>query len=452
MRYFWQIVFLLSFCLGCQNALAEIDSSTQLGRSIYEHGLGRDGREIAAKLHGSVSLTGAVVACSGCHGKDGRGGGEAFIRASDIRWVNLNQPFPARRSGTAEASYDRSTFKKALHAGMSASGRKLDPAMPRFDLADDEIDALIAYLDQIDRKPDNASARPIILGLLPAPGENPLTDALDAKLRNCAPVESGTPVTAIQLLYFDSPDAAIAQLNDQLRADVPVIILAPYLIGWEDRYVEAMRSSHAKTILPFTFLDRSDHSNWHFPFPGIEAQILALLKSIQADGYHQFRVAYDPEDALSSNLYTFANAIALKQGMSLAANAPDAQHAQSTLPLLWLKPVAKNPSETKMEAQPLMLAPVLFFSPNHVELQAAEWRVAYSYQPRSSDGAWRTPVNIWTQAACGFLSQVGLGKIDWNELPEVFSWEEQAYLYKRPSLDLLSGQVIIEKIKTSNLH
>lgn len=451
MWYFGRAALVLSLALGFSSVFAEVDHSLQLGRSIYEQGIGRDIREIAAKLHGSVSLTGAAIACAGCHGKDGRGSGEAFIRAPDIRWENLNQPFPARRAGMAEASYDRFAFKQALRAGISSSGRRLDPAMPRFDLADDEIDALIAYLDQVGRKTDKASSRPNILGLLPAPGKNPLTDALDAKLKNCPATESGAPVAAINMLYFDSPDAAIAQLKEQLKENVQAIILAPYLIGWEDRYADALRSLPSKTVLPFTFLNRLDESDWHFSFPGIEAQILALLKSLRADGYRQLRIAYEPQDPFSSGLYTFASEIAFKQGISLASFTHEERPPQSQLPLLWLKPVVKNPTEIRAKSQSLMLAPVIFFSPDPVELQTAEWRVAYPYQPKSvTGGAWRTPVNVWAQAACRFLSQVGSGEIDLNELPEVFSWEEQTYLYKTSNLDLLSEQVSIERIVTSS--
>ncbi len=449
MRYFGCTAVVLNLALGFSLAFAEVEHSVSLGRLIYEQGVGRDAREIAAKLHGSVSMTGAAVACAGCHGKDGRGGGEAFIRAPDIRWGNLNQPFPARRAGTAEASYDRSTFKKALLAGVSAAGRKLDPVMPRFELADDEIDALIAYLSKIDTLLNDKQEWPVIFGLLPTPGKNLLTEALDTKLKNCPAAESGSPVATINMLYFDSPDAAIAQLKEQLRENMQAIILAPYLIGWEDRYVDTMRDLKVKTVLPFTFLNQISgvgEVDWNFPFPGLEAQILALLKSMQANGHHHLHIAYDPKDLLSSRLNVFTTEVAVKRGITLVEDQLEESIDSTRYVILWLKKIPKDLSVVELDVQPMMLAPVLFFSQDLITtLQATEWRVAYPYRPKSEDNStWRAPVNAWAQAACSFLAQTGAEKIKLTMLPEVLLWETNAHLYQKPSLDELSEQVIVE--------
>ena len=139
MAWLFRSILLLLFLFSnyASGGLEKVDVG--LGRSIYEDGVGRGGREIVAMLHGGVVLKGGAVACAGCHGVDGRGSGEAFVRAPDIRWFSLSKPYSARRAGTAGTPYDSTSFASALRSGRTARGKPLDPAMPRFDLADDEI-------------------------------------------------------------------------------------------------------------------------------------------------------------------------------------------------------------------------------------------------------------------------------------------------------------------------
>lgn len=446
MHCLFRLFLLLGCCWVGFPVFAQPADPGGVGRSIYEKGIGRDGREIVATVHGSVTLKGNAIACGGCHGENARGGGEAFVQAPDIRWLNLSKTYSARRSGSTGNSYNQSSFSAALRSGIAASGKKLDPVMPRFDLADDEIKGLIAYLGEIDAKYEHTPPRLSILGLLPKPGRNALADALAFKLKNCPASEKGDPVSAIDIVYFDSPDDAMAQLGARIRESGATVVLAPYIAGWEDRYARGVRSGNVQTILPFTFLDRIDSAQWYYTFPGVEAQILALIKSIRADGHTRLHIQYEPGDPLSARLHAFAREMAQSYGLDALPEF------LAGIPSLWLKSVDSNRKNELTSVPGLNLAPAMFFASIQFAAESmdnsarATWRVAYPYKPQSNTGGiWRTPVTAWAQAACAFLAQVGGGIIDPGNLPGVLQWEEGGYLLKDQSLDQLADQVSIDR-------
>ncbi|MGV8711478.1 MAG: c-type cytochrome [Nitrosomonas sp.] len=430
----------------------EAAAETNLGRSIYEKGIGRDGRDISAVVHGSVRLNGAAIACGGCHGKQGRGGGEAFIQAPDVRWLSLSKHYPARRIGSAEVSYDDASFTRALRTGLTAAGRTLDPAMPRFDLADDEIRSLIAYLEIVDDAEDANQTQPVILGLLPTPGQHPLTDALDAKLRNCAVSRNGTLIAAIDMIYFDTPKDAIAKLNDRLSAFPASVILAPFLAGWEQAYHQAIRHTDAMTVLPFSLRDPFEEHQWQFPFPGLESQIMALLKSAQTSEYRHVQLRYDPDNSLSKQLASIAREMIFSLNLSLLPERNEKMPETEDLATLWLKLVNPRQLDRSSSGDELMLVPAIFFKPDRTnageqKIYNGEWRIAYSYPPRQNKkGAWRTPVEVWGEAACEFLALAARQPVSRANLPEVLQLRDGLTVQLSIAPEKLADKVFIDKI------
>ncbi|GKS69435.1 hypothetical protein W03_14390 [Nitrosomonas sp. PY1] len=451
MPWLHTVTLLLGFYLISDINLALATDPVDLGRSIYEKGIGRDGREIGAVIHKSISLKGAAIACIGCHGSDARGGGEAFVQAPDIRWLNLSKPYPARRIAASSMSYDQSSFSKVLRTGLTATDRRLDPIMPRFDLADDEINGLIVYLGTIDQPEHTEQNRLIILGLLPKSGQNTLADALDSKLKNCPTTENGSPITAIDMLYFDTPEDAMIKLNNRLSKNMNALVLAPFLLGWEQQYVEAMQHNNVPTVLPFSVLNPPDESNWVFPFPGLESQILALLKSAKAEGYMQLRIYSEPKNSLSTKLAAVAAKMASTYGMLEIINNSEAIYQKNKIAILWLKQFDTDQINQNSLKDELALIPAIFIKPslaigNFQGDSLQKKYIAYPYNPKiAGSSVWRTPIDVWAGAVCKFLSLVGEKSISRNKLPEILQWENDFFLYDKPGLDLLSNQVFIYK-------
>ncbi len=443
---------LLAVLLVGWGQVSSAPESVELGRSIYERGIGRDGREITARVHGSMTLKGGAVACGGCHGKDGYGGGEAFVRVPDIRWISLSRAYPARRTGFVQIPYDPVSFARVLRSGIASSERKLDAVMPRFDLADDEMNSLIAFLKVIDHSTRSQTTRLQIVGLLPVVGQNALADELGLRLQNCAVGNSSAPIASIDTIYFKTPEEAIDKLDARLGKNNQSVILAPFLIGWENRYVQALRDRQIDTVLPLSLLDPPTGSRWLFPFPGLESQILALIRSVKADGFEQLHIHYEPDLPLSVRLYDFVQSVVPSLGLSVITQTPAVEQERVKTARLWLKPVDQSAIDAERSEKDVMLAPVLFFAPKPADgnpvrrVNFPGWRIAYPYQPEAdASGVWSTPVEIWAKAACEFLAQAGAGTMNNHIMPENLQWGKGKVLHRLQDLEMLSDQVFIDQ-------
>lgn len=79
------------------------------------------------------------MACASCHGPNGRGGKHNMgmmrvMVAKDIRWSVL------------ESEFDVEKFRLALMQGQDPDGTQLNTDMPRWNIGDDDLADLIAYL------------------------------------------------------------------------------------------------------------------------------------------------------------------------------------------------------------------------------------------------------------------------------------------------------------------
>ncbi len=82
---------------------------------------------------------GGYLTCASCHGADGRGGvhtmmGMQTMNAPDIRWSALKNEFDAEK------------FRLAVTKGQDPDGTQLKQDMPRWNLSNEDLADLIAYL------------------------------------------------------------------------------------------------------------------------------------------------------------------------------------------------------------------------------------------------------------------------------------------------------------------
>lgn len=95
--------------------------------------------------------------CASCHGSDGQGGAHLMhmqaMDAPDIRWDTLSSTEHGGHDEVDEAveevPYDEETFMRALREGITPSGERLSRNMPQWEMSDEDMEDLIAFLESL---------------------------------------------------------------------------------------------------------------------------------------------------------------------------------------------------------------------------------------------------------------------------------------------------------------
>lgn len=143
-----------------EQAHAQAEQALVLGERMYREGLLPSGEPMRSVVSGDVPVPGASFSCVSCHLRAGLGFWEGGVATLPINGAKLAQPRYAKfpnlspeerkelRLQTPEArpSYTDEALARVIRTGVDPSGRKLHPAMPRFDLKDADMALLIHYL------------------------------------------------------------------------------------------------------------------------------------------------------------------------------------------------------------------------------------------------------------------------------------------------------------------
>jgi hypothetical protein len=134
-------------------------SVTSVGRQIYREGTLPSGLDVAGLSQGDIPLSGSFVSCTNCHRRSGLGSSEGGkvvppITARALFETRLKTQRDAFRSRSLRSrerpAYDLTSLARVLRSGIDPGGNELDPLMPRYDLKDEDIKALEAYLRTLD--------------------------------------------------------------------------------------------------------------------------------------------------------------------------------------------------------------------------------------------------------------------------------------------------------------
>ena len=162
-----------------------------IGKRLYREGVLRSGRSLQGVGQAGVTLSGTSAACATCHRRSGWGSSEGPIEVRPITGTALFgervapdapgnpvdaavpvdaaeqaalSPADAARaraaalrtyrtaalSGTRpRPAYDDATLARAIVEGLDASGRRMNPSMPRYALEPAELQALTSYLKSL---------------------------------------------------------------------------------------------------------------------------------------------------------------------------------------------------------------------------------------------------------------------------------------------------------------
>ena len=129
------------------------------GKRLYREGVLTTGQALEGIAMGEIALSGSQAACMNCHRRSGMGALEAGQRALPVTGAALYQPGPPAFWYMHEINqpdikrfrpaYTDITLAKAIREGITPTGRTLQPVMPRYNLSDIDLKALIAYLKSI---------------------------------------------------------------------------------------------------------------------------------------------------------------------------------------------------------------------------------------------------------------------------------------------------------------
>lgn len=367
---------LLIFCLWLVlSGTWAADANNTLGEHIYLQGMIDANISVTARTGFEALAEGPAVACVNCHGDRAEGKPDAWGSPPAINWSRLSRPLgELRKDGSLRPPYDEKKFIRIITQGVDAGGRALATDMPRFELRDEEIKSLMAYLKQIDKKKEqNGSQKLWRLGSFIAPGAPELAQQAIQSLQMCVkanPAMFGHPLEL--KLYEFGPGQSVASMAKQLAATPDLLALvAPVIAGSELALLSAMSAVDVPVIGPIAMVtpEEPSASNMiYFLFGGLreETQALSdqLAKGVSGNG--RLWVVHT-DDGLGQQLMQTARRAAHQVNSGLAVEAWPLGHTsnlinqhepsfQVTDALLMLAPVGLPQASELMENLPSHLA------------------------------------------------------------------------------------------------
>lgn len=132
--------------------------AVEYGRQIYRQGILPSGQALTAKVQHDVEVNGTQLACINCHRRSGFGSSEGSIVSPPITHevlFNALEPQAKELLAIRQAeiktrpAYNAQTLAKIIRTGVNPNNRQLDALMPHYQLNDNEMDYLLAYLQTL---------------------------------------------------------------------------------------------------------------------------------------------------------------------------------------------------------------------------------------------------------------------------------------------------------------
>jgi ABC-type branched-subunit amino acid transport system substrate-binding protein len=239
-----------------------------LGRKIYREGADGSQNEITVTLGDTAdSISATAFACANCHGLEGEGKQEGGLI---IPTISSQRLFAHSYFNTSSKQvYGEGTLIRVISKGTDSNNKSLSAAMPRYRLADDQAQALIAYLKRLGTVVDvdsGITASEIRLGtLLPLTGPLAATGkVLEATLQSCiAELNRQGPLYGRQLTLtvLDSGETAEnmpAAVQHLISAVKPFALVSGYFPEITSEIHELLVKENLPVIAPLTFVPKAN--------------------------------------------------------------------------------------------------------------------------------------------------------------------------------------------------
>ena len=277
---------------------ADLTEAEERGKYIYETGRSRSRRVINADLgSGEPPTPGHILPCINCHGADGRGA-EDYVGVAplNINWYALAASGPHAHAVRMHGPFDELTLARAIIFGLDPDGNKMEKAMPRYDMAKEDVEDLVAYLKVMDSQSDPAiSGSAIRIGtVIPTEGRHAgvgqaIRDTIEAVFAEVN-ANGGINNRKLELAvggWSDNNDPQIWAARDLVNKDPVAALVSPYVPN-HDVELEALGTEKRLPIVgPYTVLqpdgDGEDENRYTFYLlAGLEQQARALVDAATA--------------------------------------------------------------------------------------------------------------------------------------------------------------------------
>jgi len=258
------------------------------GKHIYLSGTSISGAPITATLGGDDNpIPGSAFACVNCHGRNGQGRPEGGIIPSDIRWSTLTKPYELILSeGRKRGPYTEQSLKRAIALGVDSSNNALSAAMPHFQITDNDVADLIAYLKILgtDNDPGISDDRLRIGVILPprrmTEMHQSVKSALDTYFRKIN-TQGGIFGRQIELEFLDYPEDAEARaqtVRDFLVNKNIFALTSSFIAGDEAALTPIFQQTETPVLAGFALYPQATPNPFVFYLDeGVFGQVKALI-------------------------------------------------------------------------------------------------------------------------------------------------------------------------------
>jgi ABC-type branched-subunit amino acid transport system substrate-binding protein len=302
---------------AAETVAADLSAAEERGKYIYETGRSRSRRIINADLGGGDAPTpGHILPCINCHGADGRGAEDYVgIAPLNINWYALASSGVHEHAVRAHRPFGELTLARAIIFGLDPDDNKMEKAMPRYDMAKEDVEDLIAYLKVMDSQSDpGITSDTIHVGtVLPTEGQHAglgraMRDTIEAVFDE-ANAEGGINERKLRLAVGGWGDAGTPEIwaaRDLVNKEPVSALVSPYIPNY-DAELEALATEQRLPVVgPYTVLQRDssrkaaeqDEDNNRYTFyllAGLELQARALVEAATAKvtpGETHFAIVY----------------------------------------------------------------------------------------------------------------------------------------------------------------
>jgi ABC-type branched-subunit amino acid transport system substrate-binding protein len=277
---------------------ADLTEAEERGKYLYEVGRSRSRRVITADLGGGEPPTpGHVLPCINCHGADGRGAEDYVgIAPLNINWYALASTGTHEHAVRSHGPFDELSLARAIIFGKDPEGNDMVKAMPRYDMAREDVEDLIAYLKVMDSQSDPAiSGSTIRVGtVIPTDGQHAglgkaMREIVEAVFDEVN-ATGGVNERQLELVvggWNDNGNPQIWAARDLVNKEAVAALVSPYVPNYDSELEALATEKRLPVIGPYTVLqpDGDDEKKNHFTFyllAGLELQARALVDAATA--------------------------------------------------------------------------------------------------------------------------------------------------------------------------